>query len=116
MGLSAALLAAVVGYLLYQTFQPDPRFVPITVTVLSQEVKTPAGQFIVPVEVKNLGARTAKDFKGAVSFRTPEGKTEQREFKLDYLGAGASQRVYLYLSEPPSEGQLEAKPLEYRLE
>lgn len=116
MGLSGLLVLTVAVCLVYQAVQEDSPFAPTEVRVLAELAHRTRGKFIVPVKVRNHGRRTLQDFKVRVRYRSPQGGEETGDFTIDFLGGGATQRVYLYFDRHPRELGVKAEPFEYRLE
>jgi uncharacterized protein (TIGR02588 family) len=116
MGLSVLVVAGVAGVLGYQATREKHAFVPAEMTPLLEEVREVNGQYILPLEVKNRGRRTLHGFKARVTSHPAQGPPEEREFEIDYLGEGATQKTYLYFDRHPRDLRVRAQPLGYRLE
>lgn len=116
MGVSAALVLGVAGFLVHQVTLERTPFVAVEVRPLLEEAREEQGRYILPVEVKNRGHHTLQDFEGQVVYRSPEGERETRTFKIDYLGEQSEQKVYFYFERPPREISVEARPHSYILE
>lgn len=118
LGLSVLLVLAIAGYLVYSGSREQSPHVPVEVRVLAGEVQEASGRYVVPIEVRNLGRRTLKDLKVQVTFAAPAGESNQpdEEVTLDYLAAGAAQKIYLYVHRHPKDMTVVAEPSSYRLE
>jgi uncharacterized protein (TIGR02588 family) len=116
LGLSIAIVALLAGYLLYNALQGDAPYVPVEVRALVERTASTAGGYILPVEVKNPGPRTLKDFQGQLTYRDPDGRQAQRTFEVEYLGEGATETRYFYFEHHPRDLRIHVQPLGYALE
>ncbi len=116
LGVSVVLILATASYLVVQGLRGQSAFVPVTVTVLKNEVSTRESQFILPIEVSNQGEQTIRAFTGEVSIPLTENETESHEFTIDYLGVRAREKVYVYFDQDPRGRDVKAKPLTYQVE
>ena len=116
LGISAALIATLAGYLVYQGLQPQPPYVAAEAQVLMNRVLEKDGKYILPIEVVNHGRLTLRELNVEVEYRGPDGKQETREFTIDYLGEQSKQKIYLYFDQHPRDLQVKAEPLTYRLD
>jgi uncharacterized protein (TIGR02588 family) len=116
LGTSALLVLGVAGYLAYHATRQHEPHIAVDVRPLLDQVRHKEGQYILPVECRNLGDRTLQDFRGEVTYRGSDGSTERREFRIDYLGERATQTVYVYSERDPKGLEVRAQPLDYRLE
>lgn len=116
LGVSILLVLALGGYLAYQAVRGETPFVPASVTPLIAQAKPEGNRYILPVEVENRGARTVRDFKGELTFRTPDGRWHTREFTIDFLGEHSKEMLYFYLEHPPKDLEILAGPQKYALE
>ena len=113
---SGLLVLAVAGFLAYQALREDGPYIVAELRPLPERVEHRDGQFILPVEVRNGGDRTLRDFRGEVVLRAPDGSADRHEFRIDYLGERATATVYVYSREDPAPLHIDARPLDYRLE
>jgi uncharacterized protein (TIGR02588 family) len=117
LGLSIVLVLGVAAFLLYSALQDHPRFVPLGVRVLTEAAREGAGgQFIVPVEVRNLGRRSLKAITIRFTHASADGTEESGDFIIDHLGEGATHQAYLFLDQPPTAAKPEAEVSDYQLE
>ncbi len=116
LGVSVVLLVATASYLVVQGLRGQSAFVPVTVTVLENEAATVASQYILPIEVHNLGQQTIRAFTGEISIPLSDDETESHEFTIDYLGVRAREKVYVYFDHDPRCRDVRAKPLTYQVE
>ena len=117
LGLSVVLVLGVAAFLLYSALQDHPPFVPLEVRVRPELARqTGDGQFVVPVEVRNLGRRSLKAITIHFSHASADGTTESGDFLIDHLGEGATHEAYLLLDQPPTAAKPEAKASDYQLE
>jgi uncharacterized protein (TIGR02588 family) len=112
LAISVVIVGGVAVYLIYQSTQDHPPQVPARVELKLDELVQQNGQYIVPVEVTNNGRRTIQDFTGTLT----QPSVKDREFKIDFLGERASQKVYFYFDQDPRQLQLAAQAASYRLE
>jgi uncharacterized protein (TIGR02588 family) len=118
MGISAAIILGVAGFLVWQGMNQESVFVPAEVKVRLDQTVQRGGKYVVPVMVENLGRRTLKDFKVRVSFRS-ESKSRERESDdvvVDFLGERATEVLYVYFERDPRELGVEARVFSYALE
>jgi uncharacterized protein (TIGR02588 family) len=115
LGISTLLVVAVAGILAYEAMRGDSPFVPISVEVMKDEAVKVGQQYVVPVQVQNRGAKTVRDLTLRVK---QNGGREQdgHELRIDYLGEGAEQRVYVYLQSDPREEKLEVRAVAYQVD
>lgn len=117
LGLSIVLVLGVATFLLYSALQDHPPFVPLEVRVRTDAAReTDDGQFVVPVEVRNLGRRSLKSITIHFTHASADGSTESGDFLIDHLGEGATHEAYLLLDQPPSVAKPEAEASDYQLE
>jgi uncharacterized protein (TIGR02588 family) len=116
LGTSALVVAGVAGFLIYEALREDSPFVPVHARVLMEQVRQEGGRYVVPVEVRNDGRQTLKEFKIHIRYRSIDGTPQNSDFLIDYLGERKSQKVYLYFDRAPSELRVEVEPFAYQLE
>ena len=114
--LSIAIVAALAGYLLYHAIHENAPYVPVQARARVDLTGREGGWYILPVEIKNPGRHTLKELEATLTFRGPGGSREERAFKLDYLGEGATQTRYFYFDRHPSDLDIRIRPLAYALE
>lgn len=102
-GVSALILAVVVGLLVVRAFHTDAAAAPIADRPGAvQEVN---GQFFVPVEIVNRGDLGAAQVQ-VVAELTIEGNTTSSDQTVDFLGGGETQALTFIFAENPAEGDL----------
>lgn len=116
LGISILLILGMAAYLVYQGLQPHPPYLPIAVRPLWSQMEHGGGRYLLPLEVKNQGRRTARQLVVEVESTGPEGKPEKREITVDYLGERSTQKVYLSFDRDPRQAQLKAAPSYYQLQ
>jgi uncharacterized protein (TIGR02588 family) len=103
LGVSASILAIVVGVLVVLTFSTaDP----------ARPVADPPGparqvgeQFLVPIDVVNHGDRGAAEVQ-VVAELTIDGATSSGDQVVDFLGGGESQQLTFVFAADPADGEL----------
>ena len=108
--LSAALILAVVGFLIYETAAIGNAPPDIHLQVGKPEVRT--GYFAVPIEVVNKGDHTAEGVHVEVMLRSG-GKEETGDFEIQFLPRRGSREAWVTFKSDPRQGQLEARVLGY---
>jgi uncharacterized protein (TIGR02588 family) len=116
MGISAAIILGVAGFLVWQGMNQESVFVPAEVKVRLDQTVERGGRYVVPVVVENLGRRTLKDFKVRVSFKAESGERESDDLVVDFLGERATEVLYVYFERDPRELGVEARVFSYALE
>ena len=109
-GFSALLIAAVIGFLLYESATIGDAPPDIQVQIGSPEPRT--GYFAVPIEVMNKGDHTAEGVHIEVVLRTG-GKEETGDFEIQFLPRRGSREAWVTFKSDPSAGTLEARVLGY---
>ncbi len=115
-GVTAAIVAALAAYLVYDGLRANGPIVPIDVTVAIEKAAVAEGRHVVPIIVHNRGLRTAKDVKVEVTQPGSNGSVESHDFDIDYLPEGASETIFHYLDGDPRVAKIEARAVQYRLE
>ena len=111
------LVAGVASFLAYEATREHSPFVPVGLKPLIDRVHTRDARYYLPVEVTNQGRRTLQRLKVAVTYRSPDGRKESRDFEIDYLGERETQKVYVaFEDDPRGLAELKAIPLVYRLD
>lgn len=113
LGLSAAIVAGLAGYMLYHALRSDAPYVPAEVRPLMDQVSQEGDTYFLPVEIHNNGRRTLRDFTAELTYRTPDGSRQTREIKLDFLAERARETRYFYFDHDPRDLQVEARPVGY---
>lgn len=105
--LSAALVLAVAGLLLYEALGEAPT--PPDVHVTAAEVHPAGPGYLVEFEAENRGTTTAAavEIEGALGDETASAT-------LDYLPAEGTRRGGLYFSSDPRGGPLELRAVGYK--
>lgn len=118
LGVSILLVLGVAGYLAYHAISADDPYVPVRVTPALDQARDLSGgqQFVLPVRIQNFGSRTIKDFQAELRWRSPSGREETRQFKIDYLGEHSAQEQFIYLDDDPRTLGIRARPLQYSVD
>ena len=109
-GLSAALIAGVISFLLYETATLGDAPPDIQVQIGMPEART--GYFAVPIEVTNKGDHTAEGVHIEVVLKTGD-KEETGNFEIQFLPRRGSREAWVTFKSDPREGTLEARVLGY---
>jgi|GEM_PF-3151722 len=116
MAISAVLVLATAGYLIYRATREQVEAVPVRIAARVDESQAVEGGYVLPVDVQNLGDHTIHQFRGQVSWQDEAGYQQQREIEIDYIGERATQRVYLIVPDNPRRLQIAATPHSYLLD
>ena len=108
--LSAVLIAAVLGFLVYETAHIGNAPPDIQVQIRTPEART--GYFAVPIEVMNKGDHTAEGVHVEVTLKS--GSEEQKgDFEIAFLPRRGSREAWVTFKSDPRQGTLEARVLGY---
>jgi uncharacterized protein (TIGR02588 family) len=108
--LSAALIAAVLGFLVYETANVGNSPPDIQVQIGTPEART--GYFAVPIEAMNKGDHTAEGVHIEVVLKAG-GKEETGDFEIAFLPRRGSREAWVTFKTDPRAGTLEARVLGY---
>ncbi|CAN5522410.1 hypothetical protein BH20VER1_BH20VER1_24050 [soil metagenome] len=108
--LSALLIAAVVGFLIYESANIGNAPPDIHVQIGTPEARS--GHFAVPIEVLNKGDHTAEGVQIEVVLRGAGGE-ERGEFQIQFLPRRGTREAWVTFRRDPREGELEARVLGY---
>jgi uncharacterized protein (TIGR02588 family) len=103
--MSAALLAALVAFLVWDAARPD---LPAAFRVRVEEPSVVGGQLHVPVIVENVGDRAARAVEVSVS-SGDRGSPAEAAFTIDWLPGRSSRRGVAVLPAGPSPTRLNAE-------
>ena len=107
---SAALIIAVIGFLIYESTTIGNAPPNIEVEVGAPEQR--AGHFAVPVHVTNRGDHTAEGVHIEVVLRAG-GKEETGDFEIAFLPRKGSREAWVTFKSDPRAGTLEPRVLGY---
>ncbi len=113
--ISAALILAVAGYMLYQGSRDESPIIVPEIRPLYDQAQRQGAQYVLPVEVRNTGDRTLRDLKVEAAYTGVEGKEQTREHIIEYLGERARETLYFYFDADPKELDLTFRPHVYHL-
>jgi uncharacterized protein (TIGR02588 family) len=110
--LSAALVLAVIGFLIYDGVGSPGTPPDVIVEVDSIQ---PAGPgYLVLIRATNRGRSTAADLVVVGELGSDTGRVEVSETTIDYVPAGGKQRAGLYFTHDPSRFRLRLRAYGYR--
>lgn len=102
-GISALILAVVVGLLVVRAFHAEAAAAPIADR--PGAVKEISGQYFVPVEIVNRGDLGAAQVQ-VVAELTIDGNTTSSDQVIDFLGGEETQGLTFIFADDPAEGDL----------
>lgn len=106
---SGTLVLALAAYLVWRVFTPVPPAT-LTAAVAEAEVRSTAGGWVVPVDVRNDGGAAAKEvIVEAEAQRSGGAARLVATSTVDYLAGGEEQRVYAVFAEDPRAERLVAR-------
>jgi uncharacterized protein (TIGR02588 family) len=112
---SSILVLAVVVFLVVELLQKEDEFAVIEIKPNLAKTQERGGHFILPVEVLNHGNQTLSEV--AIRAVAPGGsETAPHDFVLDYLGAKATEQVFMIFDLDPRKEKLVFKPLHYQID
>lgn len=109
-GVSAALIALVIGFLVFESATIGDALPDIEVRTGTPEART--GHFAVPLEVTNKGDQTAEGVHIEVVLRSG-GKEERADLEIAFLPRRGSREAWVTFKADPRQGALEARVLGY---
>ena len=109
---SAALVLAVLGFLIYDGVR-SPR-TPPDVTVEVDSIQTAGPGYLVLFRARNRGRATAAEVLVEGELEADTGKVESAETTIDYVPGGGTQRGGLYFSQDPRRLRLMLRAKGYR--
>lgn len=115
LGISVAILVAVVGVVTYLHLSGDERPPIITVEARLDEVRRDANAYYLPVDVRNRGDRTAEEVTIQAELNTGSGAPLTAEFAITFLAGGEQAQGTFVFSEDPSAGALTVQPVSYQV-
>ena len=107
---SAALIAAVIGFLIYESATIGNAPPDIQVEIGTPEPRS--GYFAVPVTATNKGDHTAEGVHIEVVLQGA-GKEETGDFEIAFLPRRGSREAWVTFKNDPRTGKLEARVLGY---
>jgi len=110
--ISLALVLALAGHLLWRLREPVADAVATQVSLQLDRVSEQQGRFVLPIEVKNLGARTVRELQLRVEYEE-RGQRRQLDVLIDYVGQSAAQLAFVYFSQDPRYLSVRAEPVSY---
>ena len=107
---SAALILAMITFLLYESFTIGNAPPDIHVQIGQPEQRS--GYFAVPIEAMNKGDHTAEGVHIEVVLRSGD-KEETGDFEIQFLPRRGSREAWVTFKSDPRQGTLEARVLGY---
>jgi uncharacterized protein (TIGR02588 family) len=114
-GISLALVLTVVVFLIWRLREPVTDTPPTQVSLQLDRITERDGRFVLPIEVKNRGARSIRDLQVRVDYRE-HGERRSMDVLVDYVGQSAEQVLFVYFREDPRSLSVRAEPISYRVE
>lgn len=109
-GVSAAMIATVIGFLLYECATMGEALPDIQLHLGTPEARS--GYFAVPLEVTNKGDQTAEGVHIEVLLRAG-GKEERADLEVQFLPRRGVREAWVTFKSDPRNGTLEARVLGY---
>jgi uncharacterized protein (TIGR02588 family) len=109
-GVSAALIALVIGFLIFESATIGDALPDIQVRTGTPEPRT--GYFAVPLEVTNKGDQTAEGVHIEVVLRSG-GQEENADLEIAFLPRRGAREAWVTFKTDPRQGTLEARVLGY---
>lgn len=109
-GISAALIALVIGFLIFESATIGHALPDIEVHTGTPEART--GYFAVPLEVTNKGDQTAEGVHIEVVLRSA-GKEDRADLEIAFLPRRGSREAWVTFKTDPRQGTLETRVLGY---
>lgn len=112
-GLSALLVLAAIGFILYQAIASVPAAPSFQVHVDS--ISASDDYYLVQFSVTNLGSTTAASLVMKGSLASDTGSVETSEITIDYVPGQGSREAGLIFTHDPRQYTLEIRPVGYDL-
>ena len=109
---SAALVLALLGYLIYDGTR-SPR-TPPDLTIEVDSIQKAGPGYLVLFRARNGGRTTAAEVVVEGELETESGKVERSETTIDYVPARGEQRGGLYFGQEPQRSRLRLRAHGYR--
>jgi uncharacterized protein (TIGR02588 family) len=106
LGVSTAIVLALVGFVLYQHFAGGKQPAVIEVNPRLDAVRREAGTYHLPVEITNRGDLAAEDVRVQIALTTDRDRRQSSELGTDFLAGGASFRGVVAFEDDPARGNL----------
>jgi uncharacterized protein (TIGR02588 family) len=106
LGISTAIVLALVGLVLYEDVAGGKQPPVIEVHPRLEAVRHEAGTYYLPVEIRNRGDTAAEDVRVHIALTTDRNQRQSSELRTDFLAGGASIRGVVAFQEDPSRGSL----------
>jgi uncharacterized protein (TIGR02588 family) len=113
LGVSSAVILAVVGLLVYHQLSGGDEPPVIEVQPRLEAVRAAGGAYYLPVEVANGGGATAQDVRVLVSMGTGGTDREASELLIDFLPGGGTASGVVVFRQDPRQRPLEVDVLSY---
>jgi len=111
-GIALIILAAVIGFVLYDWFSAKKQ--PPILAVRSEPIQVFQGQFYVPFKVTNTGGDTAETVQVTAELRV-NGAVEEGEQQIDFLAGNETEEGAFVFSRDPRQGELSLRVASYKL-
>ncbi len=111
--ISAAIIAAVVGLLLYQQLAGGDRPATIVVSPRLDALRQEADAYYVPIDVANRGDKTAEAVRLRVTLDAGGSAPEIAELLIDLLAGGATAHSVAVFRADPRRGTLAVGGVSY---
>lgn len=113
--ISSLLLAAIVGFLLYDIFQLKTEMRPVRVYPALEEAQAVEGGYIMPIRVENRTRQTIPLLQIHVEIGAGPDR-DSRDIEMTYVGGNTHRDFYLYLKNPASGKDIHVTPGHYTLD
>jgi uncharacterized protein (TIGR02588 family) len=106
------LICLTVIYLVWSAFSNTHKPPNIQFSVVSIEALE--DQYLVLVDVKNSGDKTASELNLEGRLVSPNGHLQRSTTQVSYLAPDSNQRVGFYFTSDPAQGELTLSPMGYQ--
>ncbi|WP_417551122.1 hypothetical protein [Methylophaga sp.] len=106
------LICLTVIYLVWSAFSNTHKPPNIHFSVVSIEALE--DQYLVLVDVKNSGDKTASELNLEGRLVSPNGHLQRSTTQVSYLAPDSNQRVGFYFTSDPAQGELTLSPMGYQ--
>jgi uncharacterized protein (TIGR02588 family) len=113
LGLSLAVIAALLGLLGYAHVRRGDEPAAIEVQPQLEQVRLRDGAYYVPVEIKNTGGKAAEELRVPVTLTAPGAEPETATITLHLLAGGEAHQATVVFRGDPRRGRVASGPVTF---
>lgn len=105
---SAAVIAFVTGFLIYQAFHSEPEQPP-DIVVETGAAQKQQEKFIMPVKITNNGEQTAEDVNIIITIEKDGHSLEEASFVVPFIPRKSEREAWVVFTKDPAQGKVTGK-------